>query len=454
LLPVAVIIAFLSPGIHKAFGQGLAFESKTIAVGNGPSSVVAADINNDGNVELICTDSKDNALTVLTNDGSGGFVSNATYSLPGVNPACVVAADVNGDSMSDLIVALYNSNEIMVLTNNGTGGFGSNAVYSVGQAPSCVVAADINGDGNPDLITANTSGYPFGGLTILTNDGSGDIGFDATLRVGATIPDDESHWVAAADINGDGKLDLISADILANTLTVLTNNGNGSFGSNATYNVGFEPQCVVVADVNGDGKPDLISANYGHAPSVGTLTVLTNDGSGLFVSNATYNVGAGAFFVTATDINGDGKPDLICANSNTNTLTVLTNDGSGGFDFCTTLTVGHGPRSIAVTNVNGRLELITANWGDASTGYGSNNTLTVLIQLPPPPELTVATAGPDVITVSWPLSATNFVLQTNADLTTTNWGIAGFAVSTNGLLQSITVNPALTGNLYFRLIAQ
>ena len=102
----------------------------------------------------------------------------------------------------------------------------------------------------------------------------------------------------------------------------------------------------------------------------------------------------GAFFVTAADIYGDGKPNLICANSETNTLTVLTNDGSGGFDFCTTLTIGHSPRSIAAVNVNGKLDLNTANWGDASTGYGSNDTLTVLMQVTPPPPLTIASVQP------------------------------------------------------------
>ena len=452
LLSAAVIYYCLFPASNAGLAQGLAFESKTIAVGNGPSSVVAADLNNDGQVELICTDSKDNALTVLTNDGSGGFVSNVTYSVTGTNPACVLVADLTASGKADLVVAIFNNSngngKLEVLTNDGVGGFNSNATYDVGTGPSCVVSADVNGDGQPDLIAANTSPYPNGGLTVMTNDG-GVFSLEATLRIGATISDDDSHWVAAADINGDGKVDLISANMLANTLTVFTNNGSGGFGSNATYNVGFDPQCVLETDVNGDGKLDLISANYGRgSASGGTLTVLTNDGNSILVSNATYNVGPGAFFVAAVDINGHGKPDLVCANSSTNTLTVLTNDGSGGFDFCTNLTVGYGPRSIAVTNVNGdgRLTLISANFND--------NTLTVLTQKPPAPELTIASVGSEAVSVSWSLSATNFVLQTNADLATTNWGPADYAISSNGSMESVTVNPTPTGNLYFRLMSQ
>ena len=95
----------------------------------------------------------------------------------------------------------------------------------------------------------------------------------------------------AADVNGDGKLDLISANVNDNTLTVLTNNGSGVFGSNATLTVGSYPNCVVAADVNGDGKSDLISANSGGGTG-NTLTVLTNNGSGIFGSNATLNVGS------------------------------------------------------------------------------------------------------------------------------------------------------------------
>ena len=126
--------------------------------------------------------------------------------------------------------------------------------------------------------------------------------------------------VIAADVNGDGHVDLISANYGANTLTVLTNNGYGVFGFNATLNVGSAPYCVIAADVNGDGHVDLISANA----DAYTLTVLTNNGYGVFGSNATLNVGS-PISVCAADVNGDGKVDLISANVNANTLSVLQN---------------------------------------------------------------------------------------------------------------------------------
>jgi hypothetical protein len=131
-------------------------------------------------------------------------------------------------------------------------------------------------------------------------------------------------WVTTADVNGDGKADLISANVTDNTLTVLTNNGCGSFVISGTYKVSngpVGPMGVTAADVNGDGKVDLISANGDD----NTLTVLTNNGSGGFVVAGKYAVGNEPDCVTATDVNGDGKVDLISANAHNSSLSVLTN---------------------------------------------------------------------------------------------------------------------------------
>jgi len=129
----------------------------------------------------------------------------------------------------------------------------------------------------------------------------------------------------AADVNGDGKPDLICANSQGNTLSVLTNDGSGGFMTSGTYPAGNGPNSVVTADINGDGWLDLICANNGDA----TLSVLTNNGSGGFGSAGTYAVGSGPASVVAADVNGDGEPDLICANYNNvaggNTLSVLTN---------------------------------------------------------------------------------------------------------------------------------
>ena len=254
----------------------------------------------------------------------------------------------------------------------------------------------------------------------------------------------DPYCVVAADVNGDGKLDLISANYTDSTLTVLTNNGSGGFGSNATLNVGSGPNWVAAADVNGDGKPDLISANYGFNGSGHTLTVLTNNGSGGFGSNATLTVGIGPYCVVAADLNGDGKLELISANYGNegvgNTLTVLTNNGSGTFGSNATLTVELGPACVVAADVNGdgKLDLISANQG----ANGNRMVLTVLINTTPftnRPPLNIASAG-NQFTLYWPAWATNYALYSTPNLSAPNW-----TAVTNTTWQGLTNYATVTG---------
>jgi hypothetical protein len=438
-------ISALSSESATVFGQ-LSFTSSTYTMGARPVCVVAVDLNGAGRLDLICANYSSNTLMVLTNYGNGTFGSNAIINV-GAGPYCVVAADVNSDGKSDLITANRAARTLTVLTNNGNGGFGSNVTLNVGHFfAQCVVAADIKGHRNLDLITANFDST----LSVLTNNGSGGWGSNATLAAGYS-----STWVVAVDINGDGKPDLIAADDTASpiSLTVLTNNGNGAFGFNATLDGGGYPWHVTAADINGDGKPDLITANAGAGGlgiTLNTLTVLTNDGSGGFGSNATLTVGTQPACVVAVDVNGDGKLDLTCANSADGTLTVLTNNGSGTFGANATLRVGWQPMYVMAADVNGdgKPDLICANY--------SGNTLTVLINTTPftnPPPLNMARAG-NQFTLYWPGWAINYALYSSADLSAANW-----AAVTNATWQGITNYVTVSGvtltnsspTLFFRL---
>jgi hypothetical protein len=369
--------------------------SSTLSPVNFPEGVTAADVNGDGNVDLISANNGDNSLSVFTNNGNGGFVLAHNYAV-GSNPYSVVAADVNGDGKLDLISANVGGNTLSVLTNNGSGGFVLASSPGVGSTPYGITAADLNGDGKVDLISANSGANT---LSVLTNNGSGGFVLASTLSVG-----NSPVWVAAADVNGDGKMDLISANANDNTITVLTNNGSGDFVLAHTYAVGNQPRIVVAADVNGDGKLDLISANAND----NTLSVLTNDGTGGFVLAGTYAVGNQPYSVTAADVNGDGKLDLITANLYGNNLTVLTNNGSGGFALALSPGVGKGPICVIAADVNGngKLDLISAN------AYASS--LSVLTNATPFPSGIVINRN---LTNSYILYGQNYSLSVSATST-------------------------------------
>jgi hypothetical protein len=422
-------------------------------VGSSPYTVTTADVNGDGRLDLICANSGGNTLSVLTNSGGGGFILAASP-VVGSGPVGVAAADMNGDGKVDLISANNNDSTLSVLTNDGSGGFVLASLLNVSGGAYSVIAADVNGDGKLDLICANYGNGGGSTLCVFTNNNNGGFVLASSPMVGSGPVS-----VVAADVNGDGKLDLISANVWSSTLSVLTNNGTGGFALAASLNVGTHPYSVTAADVNGDGKVDLISANR----DANTLTVLTNNGSGGFVLSSTLSVGSNPGAVTAADVNGDGRLDLISANNSDNTLSVLTNNGSGGFVLAATAGVGNYPNCVAAADMNGdgKPDLISANYGGNSLSVLTNGT-----PFPPgtPPIITTqpvsqtnavggislfgvgvaVTAGP--LFYQWRFLGTNLPAATNSSLSLTNLTLsqAGYydVVIANSF-GSVTSSPAL-----------
>ncbi len=355
-------------------GAGNLASNSTIYVSGEPSSVAAVDLYGTGKLALVTANYdyfSGNTLTVFTNNGSGVFSTNATI-LPGPAPNPVNAADVSGDGRQDLVCAYDGgyTGMIEIFTNNGNGGFGSNTVVSVGSTPICLAAADINNDGKLDVITGDASD-----LTVVTQ-----IGFTGWMYSEISQVDS----IAVVDAYKNGLPDLVTANLVTSanrgsTLTVFTNTGFGHFGSNATLNVGSAPVFVTTADINGDGWPDLISANDG---GVGTISVLINDTHGAFAASQTIELSdsdstdGSPTGIAPIDINGE----TCLAIPGAGRFLLYTNDGNGFLSSNALLTLGNDPYYAVAADVNGDgLEDLICSYDLSGKQNDGNGTLLVLL---------------------------------------------------------------------------
>lgn len=406
-------------------------------MGSNSISFTTADMNGDGKMDLLV---RDTGIWIYTNNGNGQFGSNSWLNITGIRSFRM--ADINGDGLLDLIASDGGfPGHILVFTNNGAGGFGSSASYSVGFVPSTPLIADINNDGKPDIICANQAS---GTLSILTNAGNGTFLLASTPATGS---DGNPAGVMAVDINNSGKLALVCANagtpIYGTTLSVLTNGGNGFFKLASTPSVGRNPNSLVATDVNGDGKIDLVCANYMDK----TLSVLTNNGIGGFVANATLSIGIAPSLLTGADFNNDGRLDLVCADIIGNTILILTNNGNGLWGSNTVFSTSR-PNGIVTLDINGdgQTDLICGNDGlHPVSSYTSRSSVSVFTSVP---DLTSKVTGTNLL-LSWPSARTNWTLLQCTDLTTGWSGYSG-TISDDGTNKTVT-NTTSSGNLYFRL---
>jgi hypothetical protein len=396
----------------------------------------------------------------------------------GNTPYGVVLADIDGDGKLDIVTAnnggLGSDRSVSVLRNTSTNGsitsnsFAAHVDFEVAQGPTRVVVADLDGDGRMDIVAITAEG---GGISVLRNTGSVGVMDASSFAPFIHFLTGPNNWdVRIADLDGDGKPDLLGSSFSDGIISILKNVSSpggltvGSFVSALTLNPGtlFD---VGIGDLNGDGKLDLAVGKY----SAGGVAVFQNnstngvlDGSS-FAAPVSFATPNGPSRMAIGDLNGDGKPDIAITTDATSVISVLRNTGTNGpiasdsFAAAVSFASG-GSSSMAIEDLDGdgRPELVASSWGSSVVSILRN-----LVYPTPPifiiqPSNTVAVAGTNVSLVSLATGSPLFyqwfkndVLvpgATNATLTFTNvsWSDAGtYKVTVTNSFDSATSSNAV-----------
>lgn len=346
----------LSDGIHVARGRGDGSFATDVIYANPDTihsnrTMLVADLDGDGRKDLARTWFDLNSLAVQTNDGAGGFSAPVLYDL-GVSPSGVYAADLSGDGRMD-IVAVGNT-QLSVVLGTATG-FNAPQLYAVNFPGRQIGLADVTGDNVTDVVVPQ-------GATIMVfaNQGTG------TLSAPVSYPTGGQDGIAVVDLDGDGKRDVAVGAYAGSTFSVnvVLNQGNGVFGPATPFTVGAAnlggniPSWLAAADLDGDGHVDIASP-YG---------LLRNTGAGnLALLHAKY---FGLVFGLA-DLDNDGRMDLV--QEQLSQLERNLNNGVASvFDWPQIIAFEgvHQARGAQTTDLDGdgRLDLIAIGTGDASAG--------------------------------------------------------------------------------------
>ncbi len=365
----SVGLNFIGANVRDLAGNEIAGGSfslqSTIPVGTDANGVSAADLTGNGREDLIVLGQ--DTISLLLSNGDGTYQSPVTYAV-GSQPGSVAVGDLTGNGIQDIVVSNYSgAGTVSVLMGNGDGTFQPQVTYATGGYgyPATAKIADINGDGKPDLVISNNNWE--GGVAVLL--GNGDGTFQAPIV--SDLNDSNAispSGLAVGNING-GQIVAVG-NYFSNDVNVFLANSDGTLSLLETLSASG-PEQVTLAELTGNGKQDLIFANY----NSNTVDIALGNGDGTFQPEVSYAVGTNPAQISVADVNGDGIPDIVVTNSD-HTVSVLLGNGNGTFQPATTETVGANATGVTVADMNGdgRPDLVVAG--------GNTNTLSILDNAP------------------------------------------------------------------------
>jgi hypothetical protein len=361
-------------GVYLNNGDGTFSGPVTFGAGETTFGLAAADVDNDGNLDLIgqgfvllgLGNGTFEPAAPLVGKSVGANVRPAGRVGPGAAPKVtsviggpVVAADLNGDGKIDVAYVGDDGGGVQIYLGNGNGTFNRASRGACSGAGYQVAIGDFNNDGIPDLAFTGD-----GQVGVCLGIGNGSFGTATLISIGG---DADGQSILAYDLNGDGNIDIAVVDLNrggeSSPMAVLYGNGNGTFKSPVVYDT-FFPFGIAEGDLNGDGIPDLVVA--GGEETDPLIFAFLGTSSGKLQAPGNFNTGVtAAEAVAAGDFNGDGNVDLAVTGSKSNNVSILLGNGKGGFTPGGLFATGPGPIGVVSADFNGdgKLDLAVVNNG-------------------------------------------------------------------------------------------
>ncbi|HUN65675.1 MAG TPA: FG-GAP-like repeat-containing protein [Bacteroidota bacterium] len=321
--------------------------------GNQPWAVALGDVDNDGHIDIVTANANSNSISVLRNNGDGTFAGKVDFPT-GSTPRGISLADINNDGYLDVIVADNGASTVTVLLNDHAGGFSSRTDYPAGGPPSTIAVGNLSGSGAIDVVGLLST---HNAASVMLNTG-GTLGTPVPYSAGA-FP-----WAGQiADLNGDGGNDLavINSNGTPSAVGILQNTGGGALALPVSYPLGALSRGVGITDLNNDGRPDLLSTNS----TDNNWTFYLQAGDGSYSSRTDIPTGTLPWFLATGDLDGDGQIDVCTVNASSNSLSVYRN--LTGTTFARTdYPTGNGPHGVAIADLNGdgNLDIVVVNSSD------------------------------------------------------------------------------------------
>ncbi|RKR04803.1 gliding motility-associated-like protein [Flavobacterium sp. 90] len=425
----------------SSFAAGVSYTA-----GGSARGVVFGDLDADGKLDMVVSNFNGNTISYYRNTSTLGNISFSarTNLSSGANPIGLVVTDIDGDGKVDIAVTAYGGTTVSVYRNLtstvGNISFSGLTSFSVGAAPYAMVCGDLDGDGKADLAVANNSGNS---ISILRNTSAiGSISFANQVVFPANLG---PYSIAIGDVTKDGKNDLAVGynGTGSNSISVFRNTssgvGNISFDTKVDFVIGTNPRSEAIGDLDGDGNPDLVVSTGGSVLSVFHNTAVTS-GPISFGPRVDFAANINTGSVAIGDLDGDGKYDVVTANSNASNIGIFRNNPL----FAPT---------IQATNVTFTATTATATTATWTNGNGSSRAVFMY----------AGTSGSPVPVDFTPYTA-NAIFSTGAQIGTTGWfcvyygtgttvNITGLTPATDYRVMVVERNGSATDELYLSTVS-